>query len=98
METQKKTYPETYTEIYIGTYTDTCTEAETETYAETYTETNMETHKEPDTETNMGWLRLVESIKLQVSFAKQSLFYRALLQQRPIILSILLTKATPCRD
>ena len=27
----------------------------------------------------MGWLRLVASIKLQVSFAKYSLFYRALL-------------------
>jgi len=43
----------------------------------------------------MGWLRLVGSIKLQVSFAESSLFYRALLQKRPIILSILLTKATP---
>jgi len=43
----------------------------------------------------MGWLRLVGSIKLQVSFAEYSLFYRALLQKRPIILSILLTEATP---
>ena len=43
----------------------------------------------------MGWLRSVGSIKLQVSFAEYSLFYRALLQKRPIILSILLTKATP---
>jgi len=33
----------------------------------------------------MGWLRLVGSLKFQVSFAKYSLFYRALLQQRPII-------------
>jgi len=37
----------------------------------------------------------VGSIKLYVSFAEYSLFYRVLLQKRPIILSILLTKATP---
>ena len=43
----------------------------------------------------LGWLRLVGSIKLQVSFAEYSLFYRALLQKRPIILSMLLTQATP---
>jgi len=43
----------------------------------------------------MGWLQLVGSIKLQVSFAEYSLFYRALLQKRPIIFSILLTQATP---
>ena len=43
----------------------------------------------------MGWLRLVGSTKLQVSFAEYSLFYRALLQKRPIILSILQSEATP---
>jgi len=43
----------------------------------------------------MGWLRLVGSIKLQVSFAEYSLFYRVLSQKRPIISSILLTEATP---
>jgi len=42
----------------------------------------------------MGWLRSVGSIKLYVSYAEY-LFYRALLQKRPTILSILLTKATP---
>ena len=42
-----------------------------------------------------GWLRLVGSIKLHISFAEYRLFYRALLQKRPIILSILLTEATP---
>jgi len=31
----------------------------------------------------MGWLRLVGSLKLQVSFAEYRLFYRALLQKRP---------------
>ena len=34
----------------------------------------------------MGWLRLVGSLKLYVSFAEYSLFYRALLPKRPIIL------------
>jgi len=43
---------------------------------------------------HMGWLRSVGSIKLYVSFAEYCLFYKALLQKRPIILSILLTKAT----
>ena len=33
----------------------------------------------------MGWLRLVGSLKLKVSFVENSLFYRALLQKRPTI-------------
>jgi len=43
----------------------------------------------------MGWLRLVGSIKLWVSFAKE--FYKRddILQKRLKILSILLTVATP---
>ena len=43
----------------------------------------------------MGWLRLVGSLKLQVSLADYRLFYRALLQKRPIILRSLLIVATP---
>jgi len=43
----------------------------------------------------MGWLRLVASLKLQVSFAEYSLFYRTPLQTRPIILRSLLIVATP---
>ena len=42
-----------------------------------------------------GWLRLVGSLKLQVSVAEYSLFYRALLQKRPIISRSLLIVATP---
>ena len=34
---------------------------------------------------DMGWLRIVGSFKLYVSFAEYSLFYRALLQQRLIL-------------
>jgi len=43
----------------------------------------------------VGRLRLVGSLKLQVSFAEYRLYYRALLQKRPIILRSLLVVATP---
>ena len=43
----------------------------------------------------MGWLRLVGSLKLWVSFAEHRLFYRALLQMSPAILRSLLVVATP---
>jgi len=43
----------------------------------------------------MGRLRLVSSLKLQVSFAEYRLFYRALLQKRPVLLRSLLIVATP---
>ena len=42
----------------------------------------------------MGWRRSVGSIKSRVSFAEYRLFYRALLQKRRVILSILLREAT----
>jgi len=47
---------------------------------------------------HMGWLRLVGSLKLQVSFAEHHLFDRALLQKRPVILRSLLIVATPYHD
>ena len=40
-------------------------------------------------------LRLVGSLKIYVSFAEYSLFYRALLQKSPMILGSLLIVATP---
>jgi len=43
----------------------------------------------------MGWLWLVGSIKLQVSFAKELYRRDDILQKRPIILLILLTVAAP---
>jgi len=43
----------------------------------------------------MGWLRLVWSIKLQVSWAKETCKRDYILQKRPIIFLILLTVATP---
>jgi hypothetical protein len=45
----------------------------------------------------MGWLQLVGSIKLQVSFAKEPYKTDYILQKKPIILWILLTVATPYR-
>jgi len=44
---------------------------------------------------NMGWFGFVGSLKSWVSFAEYSLFYRALLQKRPVILRSLLIVATP---
>ena len=49
------------------------------------------THRKP----HMGWLRLVGSLKLQVSFAEYRLFHRALLQKRRMILWSVLIVATP---
>jgi len=43
----------------------------------------------------MGWLRLVGSLEWHISFAEYSLFYRALLQKRPIIWRRTLVVATP---
>ena len=44
---------------------------------------------------DMGWLRLAGSLKLYVSFAEYSLFYRALLQKRPVISRSLVIIVTP---
>ena len=44
---------------------------------------------------DMGWLRLVGSLKPYISFAEYSLFYRALLQKRPMLWRSLLIAATP---
>jgi len=44
---------------------------------------------------DMGWLRWVGCLKIQVSSQNTGLFCRALLQKRPIFLSILLIAATP---
>ena len=46
----------------------------------------------------MGWLRLVGSLKLQVSLAKETCKRGYILQKRPIILRSLLIVATPYHD
>jgi len=45
----------------------------------------------------MRWLTLGGPLQLYVTFAEYSLFYRALLQKRPVILRSLLVVATPYR-
>jgi len=47
--------------------------------------------------THMGWLPLVGSLKVQVSFAKEPYKRDDILQKRPIILNSLLIVATPYR-
>ena len=47
---------------------------------------------------DVGWLQLVGSIKLQVSFAKETYKTHYILQKRTMILSILLIVATPPYD
>ena len=59
---------------------------------------NIQTSISPSStyrEFGMGWLQSVASTKFEVSFAEYRLFYRALLQKRPIILRSLLVVATP---
>ena len=46
-------------------------------------------------DSTIGWLRLVGSLTLQVSFAKEPYKRDCVLQKRPIILSSLLIIATP---
>ena len=50
---------------------------------------------EPTRKPEMGWLRLVSSLKLQVSFAIEPYKRDDILQKRPIILRSLLILATP---
>ena len=45
--------------------------------------------------TGMGWLRLVGFFKLHVCFAEYSLFYRALLQKRPLLFKELTNRRHP---
>jgi len=45
--------------------------------------------------TDLGWLRFVGSLKSWAFFAEYSIFCRAFLQKRPVILRSLLIVATP---
>jgi len=47
---------------------------------------------------NMGWLRLVGSLKMEVSFTKEPYTRDYILQKKPIILRSLLIIATPHQD
>jgi len=88
-------FPEaTCTYRYVYSYTSVCTRKHTCLHLHTplryvFIRTPLKT------KICMGWLRLVGSLKLQASFAEYCLFYRALLQKRPIILRSLLIIDTP---
>ena len=47
------------------------------------------------TNTRVGWLRIVDSLKLYVSVAEYRLFYMALLRKRAIVLRRLRIVGTP---
>ena len=66
--------------MYIGTHTCRSLRIYIGVYDITY-QSDYTSH----TIVTMGWLRSVGSINLQVSFAEQRLFYRSLLQKRPVI-------------
>jgi len=55
-------------------------------YKQTHTHAHMYPYaKDVSNIWHMGWPRLVGSLKSYVAFSEYSLFYRALLQKRPII-------------
>ena len=64
-------------------------------YKYTYTFVCLHVHMYVHTYVHMGWLRLVGSLKLQVSFAKETYKRDDILQKRPMILRSLLIVATP---
>ena len=88
---------------YLAKYDDTdvytTTDFNVELFAEDMPDEAMQTLLQAAIPTNhvsaMGWLRLVGCLKIQVSLQNTGLFCRALLQKRPIFLSILLIVATP---
>ena len=86
-----------YIYVYIYVFTGTYIIVQIYTSIFIYLSTLIHIHRytHVHTYTGMGWLRLVGSLKWQVSFAEYRLFYRALLQKRPIIVRSLLTIATP---
>jgi len=95
-------YKHTHTHKYTNTHTHTHTHTQThfccsrgickKNTREKRSRKRVKSLAQPS---HMGWLRLVGSLKLQVSFAEFHLFYRALLQKRLIILRSLLVEATP---
>ena len=57
----------------------------------------LHVHMYVHTDVHVEWLRLVGSLKLQVSFAKETYKRDDILQKRPMILRSLLIVATPYR-
>ena len=89
-----------YVCLYVFLYLYQCTQI----FMSTYTHIHIQIQKLKQVITKveasiqgpyMGWLRWVGCLKIQVSLQNTGLFCRALLQKRPIFLSILLIVATP---
>ena len=93
--TRTNIHTHTHTQTHTHAYTRACTHTHTHTRSLSGTPCRELSTGSFQKDMTMGWLRSVGSITLQVSFAEYCLFYRSLLQKRPIILSILLTVATP---
>jgi len=101
MHTYSHTYMHGYKNTYVYANTHTCIQicihTNMQTYIHTYIHANIQTciHICIHAYVDMGWLWLIGSIKFQVSFAKEPYKTDDILQKRPMILSILLTVATP---
>jgi len=100
--THKHTHTHTHANTHTHTHTNTHTHAHTHTHICIYIYIcNYGYYKfvAPNLHGTlalaMGWLRLVGSLKLQVSFAKEPYKRDYILQKRPIILRSLLIVATP---
>jgi len=98
------TYIHTYLPTYIHTYIHTNIHTNKHTYLHTRVRTCHYLHcawislsRRPKYVYihTMGWIRLVGTLKVQVSIAEYKPFYRALLQKKPIILRSLRIVATP---
>jgi len=83
------TYIHVYIHIYMYVYTHT------QIFTHTHAFFRVNEYTSPAYHRDMGWLRIVGSLKLQVSIGEYSLFYRALLQKRPKISRRLLIIASP---
>jgi len=58
-------------------------------------ETERQRDRETERQTEMGWLRLVGSLKVYVSLSKEPYKRDGILHKRPIVLRSLLVVATP---
>ena len=79
----------------------TCTRTHihaTHTHAHTHTHTHTLLHIQDTIRPTRGWLRLVGSLKLYVSFAKEPYKRDYILHKRPVILRSLLIVATPYKN
>ena len=84
-----------YLYICIHIYIHACTYVHIDMYTHVYMYTYKQKHFLEDNARDMRWLRVVGSLKVQVSFAKEPQKRDNILQKRPVILRSLLIVATP---